>query len=101
MKILVVDDEMVSRTKLKLIMENFGECETVDNGQDGVAMFHKAHQMGKPFSLVMLDIDMPEKDGMQALSEMIEAQIELDVSKSHKAKILLFSSEGLSSFFSG
>jgi len=92
MKILVVDDEMVSRTKLKLIMENFGECETVDNGQDGVAMFHKAHQMGKPFSLVMLDIDMPEKDGMQALSEMIEAQIELDVSKSHKAKILMVTS---------
>ena len=92
MKILVVDDEMVCRTKLKLIMENFGECEAVDNGQDGVAMFHKAHQMGKPFGLVMLDIEMPEKDGMQALSEMIEAQIKLDVSKSHKAKILMVTS---------
>jgi HD-like signal output (HDOD) protein/FixJ family two-component response regulator len=92
MKILIVEDEMVSRTKLKLIMENFGECEAVDNGKDGVAMFHKAHQEGKPFGLILLDIDMPEKDGMQVLSEMIEAQIKLDVYKTHKAKILMVTS---------
>ena len=72
MKILVVDDEMVCRTKLKLIMENFGECEAVDNGQDGVAMFHKAHQMGKPFGLVMLDIEMPDMDGISALPLLLE-----------------------------
>ena len=92
MKILIVEDEMVSRTKLMLIMKNFGECVAVDNGKDGVAMFHKAHQEGKPFGLILLDIDMPEKDGMQVLSEMIEAQIKLDVSNTHKAKILMVTS---------
>jgi HD-like signal output (HDOD) protein/FixJ family two-component response regulator len=92
MKILIVEDEMVSRTKLKLIMEKFGECEAVDNGKDGVAIFHKAHQEGKPFGLILLDIDMPEKDGMQVLSEMIEAQIKLEVSNTHKAKILMVTS---------
>ena len=92
MKILVVDDEMVSRTKMKLIMENFGECETADNGKDAFARFDKAHQEGKPFGLIMLDIDMPEMDGVQVLSEMIEAQVKLDVSKSHKAKILMVTS---------
>ena len=44
MKILVVDDEMVSRTKLKLIMENFGECVAVDNGRDAVARFNRDRQ---------------------------------------------------------
>lgn len=92
MKILVVDDEMVSRTKLELIMENFGECEAVDNGKDAVARFHKAHQQGKPFGLIMLDIDMPEMDGMQVLSEIITAEIKLEVSKKHKAKILMVTS---------
>jgi len=34
MKILILDDEMVSRTKLTLIMENFGDCDAVvDNGK--------------------------------------------------------------------
>ncbi len=92
MKILVIDDEMVSRTKLKLIMESFGECEAVDNGKDALSLFHEAHQMGKPFGLIMLDIDMPQKDGMQVLSEMIAAQIKLGISKSHKAKILMVTS---------
>jgi len=92
MKILVVDDEMVSRTKMKLIMENFGECETADNGKDAFARFDKAHQEGKPFGLIMLDIDMPEMDGVQVLSEMIEAQIKLEVSNTHKAKILMVTS---------
>jgi len=92
MKILIVEDEMVSRTKLKLIMENFGECSAVENGEDGVAVFYKALEGGKPFGLVMLDIDMPQMDGMQVLSEMIDAQIRCDVSKSQRAKILMVTS---------
>ena len=92
MKILIADDELVSRTKLKLIMENFGECETVDNGRDAVAMFHKAHQRGKPFDLIMLDINLPEMDGTQVLSEMIAVQTKLEVSNAHKAKILMVTS---------
>jgi DNA-binding response OmpR family regulator len=92
MKILIVDDEMVSRTKLKLIMENFGECEAVDNGKDAVAVFDKAHRQGQPFGLIMLDIDMPEMDGVEVLSEIIEAEIKLIISKKHKAKILMVTS---------
>jgi CheY-like chemotaxis protein len=92
MKILVVDDEMVSRTKLKLIMDNFGDCEAADNGKQALSMFHKAHQQGKPFGLIMLDIDMPEMDGVAVLAEMIEAEIKLEVSKAHKAKILMVTS---------
>jgi len=92
MKILVVDDEVVSRTKLKLIMENFGQCEVADNGKTALAMFHAAHQQGKPFGLIMLDIDMPEMDGMQVLSEMIRAQIELKIPNNRKVKILMVTS---------
>jgi HD-like signal output (HDOD) protein len=92
MKILVVDDELVSRTKLKLIMDNFGECEAADNGKQALAMFHKAQEQGKPFGLIMLDIDMPEMDGVAVLAEMIESEIKLEVSKAHKAKILMVTS---------
>lgn len=92
MKILVVDDELVSRTKLKLIMEHFGECEAAGNGKEALAMFHKARQQGNPFGLIMLDIDMPEMDGVKVLSEMIEAEIKLEASKAHKAKILMVTS---------
>ena len=92
MRILVVDDEMVSRTKLKLIMEHFGQCEVADNGKTALAMFHAAHQQDQPFNLIMLDIDMPAMDGMQVLSEMIKAQIELKLPNSLKARILMVTS---------
>jgi len=92
MKVLIADDEKVSRIKLKLIMQNFGECESVDNGKDAVAMFHSAHQQGKPFSLIMLDLDMPDMDGLQVLSEIIAAETKLGVPKSQKAKVLMVSS---------
>ena len=92
MKTLIVEDEMVSRTKLKLIMENFGACETAENGKDAVARFHNAHQRGQPFDLIMLDINLPEMDGMQVLSEMIAAENKLKIDSTQKAKILMVTS---------
>jgi two-component system chemotaxis response regulator CheY len=68
MKILIVDDEFVSRTKLKLIMENYGQCEAVEHGKDAIAIFHHAHFINEPFNLIMLDINLPEMNGIMVLS---------------------------------
>ena len=92
MKILVVDDEMVSRTKLKLIMDNFGECMAVDNGKEAVALFNEAHGQSRPFGLIMLDIEMPEMDGVAVLSEMIKAEKKLNIPRNQKVKILMVTS---------
>jgi len=40
----------------------------------------------------MLDIDMPEMDGVQVLSEIIATEIKLEAPKKHKAKILMVTS---------
>ena len=92
MRVLIADDEKVCRIKLKLIMQNFGECESVDNGTDAVAMFQNAHHQGAPFSLIMLDLDMPDLDGLQVLSEILETETKLGVPKTKKAKVLMVSS---------
>ena len=92
MKVLIADDEKICRIKLKLIMQNFGECESVVNGRDAVAKFHNAHQQGTPFSLIMLDLDMPDLDGLQVLSEILTAETKLGVPKTQKAKVLMVSS---------
>jgi hypothetical protein len=36
MNILIVDDELVSRTKLELIMVSFGDCRTAENAGDAI-----------------------------------------------------------------
>jgi putative nucleotidyltransferase with HDIG domain len=92
MKTLIIDDELVSRTKLELIMEYFGDCETLENGDDALAVFHEAHRDADPFDLIMLDINLPGMDGIQLLSAIRNAEKELKVEKSRQAKILMTSS---------
>ncbi|HPS93510.1 MAG TPA: response regulator, partial [Deltaproteobacteria bacterium] len=63
MKILVVDDELVSRMKMKRIMDSLGECKEADMGSQAVALFRDAWKREAPFDLITLDITMPEMDG--------------------------------------
>jgi len=94
MKILIVDDELVSRTKLKLIMENYGQCDAVEHGKDAIAIFHHAHFINEPFNLIMLDINLPEMDGIIVLSEIRRAEKYLTIPQSCRVKILMVTSYG-------
>jgi len=92
MRVLIVDDEMVSRTKLELIMENFGDCRTADHGEEALAAFHEAHQDKDPFDLIMLDINLPGMNGIQLLSAIRDAEKQLNIDRENRAKILIISS---------
>lgn len=92
MRILIIDDEMVSRTKLELIMEYFGDCKTLAHGDDALAVFHEAHRENDPFNLIMLDINLPGMDGIQVLSAIRKAENELNIDETRQAKILMTSS---------
>jgi putative two-component system response regulator len=63
MRILVVDDELVSRAKLQVIMRTIGECETVDSGHGAMAAIEEAQEANRPFDLVCMDVNMPQMDG--------------------------------------
>ena len=64
MKILIVDDEEVSLTSVKRILKWRGirDVEVCDNGKDAIKMIKEGN-----FDIVLLDLLMPEIDGMQVL----------------------------------
>ncbi|OHC76187.1 MAG: hypothetical protein A3G18_00740 [Rhodospirillales bacterium RIFCSPLOWO2_12_FULL_58_28] len=65
-RILVIDDEELARFTLREILENAGhEVSEARNGNEGIA-FQKA----TPFDLVITDIIMPEKEGVETIIEL-------------------------------
>jgi DNA-binding NtrC family response regulator len=64
MKILIVDDEEVSLTSVKRILKWRGirDVEVCDNGKDAIKRIKE-----EDFDIVLLDLLMPEVDGMQVL----------------------------------
>ena len=67
MKILIVDDEYVSREKAVAILSQYGDCSTATSGKDALLAFNLAHDEGQPFDLMTLDISMPDMDGLSVL----------------------------------
>ena len=87
MKILVVDDEMVSREKMKMIMSHFGECEAVESGADAVEKFVGAWNGWTPYDLISLDVQMPEMDGVEVLNRIRGMEREKNVPESKRVKV--------------
>jgi two-component system alkaline phosphatase synthesis response regulator PhoP len=70
-KILIVDDEESFRRLLRGILESKFDFEIIE-AVDGKKALEKAHAE-KPF-LIILDIMMPEMDGLQFLQEIRKSQ---------------------------
>ena len=92
MKILVVDDELVSRKKMQKLMENIGECEAVESGNGAIASYKKAWEKWAPFDLMTLDIDMPDMSGTEVLSNIREIESRKNIPKEKRIKIIMVTS---------
>ncbi len=89
MKILVVDDEPVSRSLMQHLLQGFGECETAATGKEAVAAFAKAWQDWAPFDIITLDISMPDMDGTEVLSLIRDMEARKNVPEAHRVKIIM------------
>jgi len=91
MRILIVDDDYVSRIKLKTILQQNGDCDAVATGSMALAMFKSARNEKVPYDLITLDIEMPEVDGYETLRSIrdIEKKEEDLVSKKNPVKVIM------------
>lgn len=74
-RILLIEDNALARYTMREILEeaNF-EVEEAESGEEGVAM-----QRARSFDLVVTDIIMPRKDGLETIRELKEAYPDLPV----------------------
>ncbi len=93
MRILIVDDDFVSRAKLEALLCDYGDCEVAEDGHQALDMFEQAHDQSAGYDLITMDIDMPGMSGHEVLSKIREWEEAHHVFKqSQTAKVLMSTS---------
>jgi DNA-binding NtrC family response regulator len=72
--ILVVDDEPGARQSLEVILEDDYKVLSAGNGQEALEILRKL-----PADLILLDVNMPDMDGLEVLRKIKEQDEEADV----------------------
>lgn len=93
MKILIVDDEITSRVKAETILSRHAECGVTENGAEAVQNFIQAHESGRPYDVIVMDIHMPVLNGIQALKQMREWETTHDIQVGYGAKVVMLTAD--------
>lgn len=89
MKILLAEDDFITRKFMTLFLLKYGECDVTVDGMEAVDAFTMAMEDGEPYDLVCLDIMMPVMDGYQALLEIRKLEKEKGVPEEAAVKIIM------------
>jgi len=75
-KILIVDDNFENRELLAEVLREIAQCVTASSGKEAIESYTSAISSDRPFDLVLLDIEMPEIDGLEILRSIRESEKE-------------------------
>ena len=90
MRSLVVEDNFVNRTLLVRQLANYGPCDSASHGEGAIESVKLAFDAGEPYSLICLDIMMPEMDGFETLTAIRNLETETG-HENHPTRILMIS----------
>lgn len=76
MEILVIDDDTVYREAVLLFLEGAAVCHCVEEGSVGLTVFERQVAIGRPFTAVVVDNEMPGLKGVEVIRNIraLEAQ---------------------------
>jgi PAS domain S-box-containing protein len=90
LRVLIVDDNATNRLVFHEMTSLWGlEPTEVASGEHAVAELERAHHAGRPYKLILLDLQMPELDGFEVAKRIRENPIGSDL------EILMLTSLGL------
>ena len=89
MKILIVEDEYISRVLLSEILGDYGTCQVAVDGEEAVAVLEHSFDNDEPFDLVCLDIMMPGLDGQEVLRQIREMETKRNIHGMQAVKVIM------------
>ena len=72
-RILIVDDNFSNRKLLLDILEDHARCDVAANGREAIDAFNQSVP-DTPYQLILLDIAMPEVNGLEVLKMIRDAE---------------------------
>lgn len=89
MKSLIVEDDPVSVRVLGQFMSKYGTLDHVENGRQALELFLLAHESGSPYDLILMDVMMPEVDGLKSTLEIRQAEARMKLSAEQRVKVVM------------
>jgi len=89
MKILIAEDDFVSRKIINTILAPLGEVDIAANGNEAFTAVRMAIEANEPYDLICLDIMMPEVDGIMALKKIRQSEAQKGLNPEKRSKIIM------------
>lgn len=89
MKILIAEDDLVSRKFLGKVLSKYGECDMVVDGLEAIDAYMMAIKDEMPYDLICLDIMMPKVDGVKVLKTIRDLEIQKNLPIEQRAKVIM------------
>ncbi len=89
MRILIAEDDLVSRNFMSKFLSRYGECDLVVDGLETIDAFLMALKDNDPYSLIFLDIMMPKVDGVKALKSIRDLEKQFGILQDRRVKIIM------------
>lgn len=88
-RILIVEDDMVSRRFLSKFLSHYGDCDLVVDGLEAIDAYLLAEKDGLPYELICLDVMMPKIDGIRVLKTIRDLEKQNGIKENKRCKIIM------------
>ena len=93
-RILIAEDDFVSRKFLGKFLSRYGECDLVVDGMEAIDAYMMALKEKRPYELICLDIMMPKVDGVKVLRTIRSLEKQYGIALENRSRIIMTTALG-------